>query len=62
MIHVEAKPETKIRIVRELQIMHACNCENIVNFYGAFSNENGDVVMCMEYMDVGYVNSYFACC
>lgn len=43
------------RIVRELQIMYDCNSEYIVNFYGAFLSDNNDVIMCMEYMDVGYV-------
>lgn len=42
------------RIVRELQIMHGCHSEHIVTFYGAFLNDNNDVIMCMEYMDVGY--------
>lgn len=55
IIHVEAKKEVRKRIVRELQIMHECNSPNIISFYGAFMNENGDVTMCMEYMDVGYV-------
>ena len=41
------------RIVRELQIMHGCNSDYIVTFYGAFLNHNNDVIMCMEYMDVG---------
>ena len=45
------------RIVRELQIMHGCHSEYIVTFYGAFLNENNDVIMCMEYMDVGCVVS-----
>ncbi|KAK8873268.1 kinase-like domain-containing protein [Apiospora arundinis] len=53
IIHVEAKKEMRKRIVRELQIMHSCNSEYIVNFYGAFLNEHNDVIMCMEYMDVG---------
>lgn len=53
VIHVEAKKEMRKRIVRELQIMHSCNSEYIVNFYGAFLNEHNDVIMCMEYMDVG---------
>lgn len=35
--------------------MHGCNSDYIVNFYGAFLNPNNDVIMCMEYMDVGYV-------
>jgi mitogen-activated protein kinase kinase len=55
VIHVEAKKEMRRRIVRELQIMYDCNSEYIVNFYGAFLSDNNDVIMCMEYMDVGYV-------
>lgn len=46
------------RIVRELQIMHGCHSDYIVTFYGAFLNENNDVIMCMEYMDVGCVASW----
>ena len=53
MIHVVANKEMRKRIVRELQIMHGCNSDYIVNFYGAFLNDNNDVIMCMEYMDVG---------
>ncbi|PSN72270.1 MAP kinase [Corynespora cassiicola Philippines] len=53
IIHVEAKNEVRKRIVRELRIMHECNCDQIVAFYGAFQNDTGDVIMCMEYMDVG---------
>ncbi|KAK4109449.1 kinase-like protein [Canariomyces notabilis] len=53
IIHVEAKKEMRKRIVRELQIMHGCHSDYIVTFYGAFLNENNDVIMCMEYMDVG---------
>lgn len=34
--------------------MHSCNSDYIVMFYGAFLNHNNDVIMCMEYMDVGY--------
>lgn len=53
IIHVEAKKEMRKRIVRELQIMHGCHSDYIVTFYGAFLNDNHDVIMCMEYMDVG---------
>lgn len=53
VIHVEAKKEMRRRIVRELQIMYECNSQFIVNFYGAFLSESNDVIMCMEYMDVG---------
>nr|CAC19661.1 mitogen-activated protein kinase kinase [Blumeria graminis] len=53
IIHVEANKEMRRRIVRELQIMHETNSEYIVTFYGAFLSETNDVIMCMEYMDVG---------
>ncbi|KAF3018192.1 MAP kinase kinase (MEK) [Neopestalotiopsis sp. 37M] len=53
VIHVEAKKEMRRRIVRELQIMHGCHSDYIVTFYGAFLNPHNDVIMCMEYMDVG---------
>ena len=49
------------RIVRELQIMHGCHSDYIVTFYGAFLNDNNDVIMCMEYMDVGYVDGLTSC-
>ncbi|KAI9797158.1 MAG: MAP kinase kinase (MEK) [Candelina submexicana] len=53
IIHVEAKTDVRKRIVRELHIMHDCSSPYIVLFHGAFLNDTGDVVMCMEYMDVG---------
>lgn len=43
------------QIVRELQVGHDCNSPYIVTFYGAFQNEARDIVLCMEYMDCGYV-------
>ncbi|KAJ9664262.1 MAP kinase kinase (MEK) [Coniosporium apollinis] len=57
IIHVEAKKEIRKRIVRELQIMHDCQSEYIVQFYGAMLNDTGDVIMCMEYMDCGSLDS-----
>ena len=53
VIHVEAKENVRKQIVRELHIMHDCTSPNIVTFYGAFLNNSGDVIMCMEYMDSG---------
>ncbi len=50
---MEAKKDVRKHIVRELQIMHECTSPNIVTFYGAFLNDSGDVIMCMEYMDCG---------
>ncbi|RPB27828.1 Pkinase-domain-containing protein [Terfezia boudieri ATCC MYA-4762] len=56
VIHVDAKPTVRKQILRELHIMHECQSPYIVSFYGAFLNE-GDVVMCMEYMDCGSLDS-----
>ncbi|KAI9849086.1 MAG: MAP kinase kinase (MEK) [Sclerophora amabilis] len=53
VIHVEAKKEVRKQIVRELHVMHDCNSPYIVSWYGAFLNDSGDVIMCMEYMDCG---------
>lgn len=53
VIHVEAKENVRKQIVRELHIMHDCSNPNIVTFHGAFLNNSGDVIMCMEYMDCG---------
>ena len=40
-------------IITELDILHRATSPFIVDFYGAFQNDSGDVIMCMEYMDVG---------
>ncbi|KAI9805653.1 MAG: MAP kinase kinase (MEK) [Piccolia ochrophora] len=53
VIHVEARKEVRKQIVRELHIMHDCKSPYIVSWYGAFLNDAGDVIMCMEYMDCG---------
>jgi mitogen-activated protein kinase kinase len=55
VFHIEAKSAVRKQIVRELKVMHDCNSEYILPFYGAFQDESGDVVMCSEYMDVGLV-------
>jgi len=53
VIHVEANEKVRKNIVRELHIMKDCSSPHIVTFYGAFLNDTGDVIMCMEYMDSG---------
>ena len=40
--------------------MHGCHSDYIVDFYGAFLNYNNDVIMCMEYMDVGCVRCEYS--
>jgi len=57
-IHVETQPQVKKQILRELKILHDCNSSYIVSFYGAFLSE-GDVCVCMEYMDVGSLDAIY---
>lgn len=52
---MDAKENVRKQILRELQVGHDCNSPHIVTFYGAFQNEARDIVLCMEYMDCGYV-------
>ncbi|KAJ2962321.1 hypothetical protein NQZ79_g2569 [Umbelopsis isabellina] len=49
---VDPKLMVRRQIMREMQYMHDCDSKHIVSFYGAFMND-GDISMCMEYMDVG---------
>ncbi|VEL32515.1 unnamed protein product, partial [Protopolystoma xenopodis] len=51
-IHLEIKPNVKTQIIRELQVLHDCNSPYIVGYFGAFF-VNGDISLCMEYMDGG---------
>lgn len=52
---MDAKENVRKQIVRELQVGHECNSPYVITFYGAFQNEARDIVLCMEYMDCGYV-------
>jgi serine/threonine protein kinase len=58
IIHVDGNLNVRKQIMREMQFMHDCNSKHIVSFYGAYMNGT-DIAICMEYMDVGYVE-YFA--
>lgn len=59
VIKIEAKTEARRRILRELQIMHDCNNPYIVEFYGAYINDN-DIHVCMEHMDCGSLDTILA--
>lgn len=52
---MDAKENVRKQIVRELQVGHECNSPYVIKYYGAFQNEARDIVLCMEYMDCGYV-------
>lgn len=58
VIPIEAKKEVRKQIVRELHITRDCNFPHIVSYFGAFLNQ-GDVVMCMEYMDRGSLDRIY---
>lgn len=46
------------QIIMELDVLHRCNMDSIVDFYGAFFVE-GAVYICMEYMDGGSINNIY---
>ncbi|ANB12077.1 mitogen-activated protein kinase kinase STE7 [Sugiyamaella lignohabitans] len=52
VIHLETKPAVRKQIARELHIMHECESDYIVGYYGGFVTESS-VIICMEYMDCG---------
>jgi mitogen-activated protein kinase kinase len=52
IVNLETRPAVRKQIVRELHIMHDCDSENIVSYYGGYATESS-VIMCMEYMDCG---------
>lgn len=58
VIPIDANPEMRKQILRELHFMQDCNFPHIVSYYGAFLNER-DVVMCMEYMDKGSLDTVY---
>ncbi|GME68795.1 unnamed protein product [[Candida] boidinii] len=58
IIHLETKEVIQSQIIRELRIMHECDSPFITGFYGSFLHE-GDVVICMEYIDCGSLDKVF---
>lgn len=58
VIPLEAKPEVRKQILREMQFLQECNSKNIIEFYGAFLSE-GDISICMEFMDAGSLDSIY---
>lgn len=58
VVFIDAKPEVRKQILRELQILHECRSEYIVGFYGA-SLSDVYIFMCMEYMDMGSLDTIY---
>ncbi|WFC96308.1 mitogen-activated protein kinase kinase [Malassezia brasiliensis] len=59
VVFIDAKPEVRKQILRELQILHECQSQYIVGFYGACLSDI-HIYMCMEYMDAGSLDSIYS--
>ncbi|KAH9841609.1 ste7-like protein [Rhodofomes roseus] len=58
IVLIDAKPSVRKQILRELQIMHDCNSEYIISFYGAFISDP-NICICMEFMDKGSLDGIY---
>ncbi|KAH8825029.1 Pkinase-domain-containing protein [Flagelloscypha sp. PMI_526] len=58
IILIDAKPSVRKQILRELQIMHDCNSNYIISFYGAFIADP-NICMCIEFMDKGSLDGIY---
>lgn len=56
-VRLEPKQTSQQQILRELQVLHECHSPYIVSFYGAFFTTDGSINLCMEYMDLGSLDS-----
>jgi len=61
VVFIDAKPEVRKQILRELQVLHECRSEFIVGFYGA-SLSDVHIFMCMEFLDVGSLDTIYQRC
>ncbi|KAI0702275.1 Pkinase-domain-containing protein [Cytidiella melzeri] len=52
IVLIDAKPSVRKQILRELQIMHDCDSQYIISFFGAFIADP-NICICMECMDKG---------
>lgn len=62
IIHIDLKSMVQTQIIRELRILHECRSPYIVEFYGAFINNNNTIVMCMEYCNCGSLDKILQLC
>ncbi|KAI5961370.1 STE7 [Candida pseudojiufengensis] len=62
IIHIDSKSIIQTQIIRELRILHECNSPYIIEFYGAFLNNNNTIVLCMEYCNCGSLDKILPLC
>lgn len=55
---IDAKPNVRKQILRELQIMHECHSQYIISFYGAFLADP-NICICMEFADKGSLDAIY---
>jgi mitogen-activated protein kinase kinase len=55
---IDAKSSIRKQIVRELQIMHECESDYIIECYGSYLADP-NICICMEYMDRGSFDSIY---
>ncbi|TEB40148.1 Pkinase-domain-containing protein [Coprinellus micaceus] len=55
---IDAKPNVRKQILRELQIMHECHSKYIISFYGAFLADP-NICICMEFADKGSLDGIY---
>ncbi|KAK6460108.1 kinase-like domain-containing protein [Scheffersomyces coipomensis] len=53
VIPIDSETVIQAQIIRELRILHECRSPYIIEFYGAFINNNNTIVICMEYCNCG---------
>ncbi|KAH8104629.1 Pkinase-domain-containing protein [Cristinia sonorae] len=58
IVLIDAKPSVRKQILRELQIMHDCNSQYIISFYGAYISDP-NICICMEFMDKGSLDGIY---
>ncbi|ODV79944.1 Serine/threonine-protein kinase STE7 [Suhomyces tanzawaensis NRRL Y-17324] len=62
IIHIDLKTVIKTQIIRELRILHECQSPYIIEFYGAFVNNNNTIVICMEYCNCSSLDKISQLC
>ncbi|KAK6204980.1 kinase-like domain-containing protein [Scheffersomyces amazonensis] len=62
VIPIDSEAKIQTQIIRELRILHECRSPYIIEFYGAFINNNNTIVICMEYCNCGSLDKIVQLC
>lgn len=61
IIPIDSNNAVQTQIIRELRILHECRSPYIIEFFGAFINNNS-IVICMEYCNCGSLDKIVPFC